>query len=116
MTDTGLCTWCGETVELRDQHPSFHCEPMHRACGFRAIGGSVAHLEGRCSCYVPGSTEGDPPGMTRRQAAMAAIETFERINCCAACGAFLQGGATVHEEGCPIYPMSYHAIAQGRVQ
>jgi hypothetical protein len=39
---------------------------------FRAVAGSVAHLERRCGCFVAGSTEGDPPGMTKRQAALAA--------------------------------------------
>jgi hypothetical protein len=41
--------------------------------------GSVAHLERRCSCYVPGATEGDPDGLTRRAAAEAAVQAFMRL-------------------------------------
>ena len=44
----------------------------HVECLLRSTLGSVAHLERRCSCYVPGAEEGDPPGMTRRQGAKAA--------------------------------------------
>jgi hypothetical protein len=43
----------------------------------RAIIGSVAHVEHRCSCFVPGSTESDPPGMTRREAANAAVKLWQ---------------------------------------
>jgi hypothetical protein len=51
---------------------------MHRACGMRGIIGSVAHQEQRCACFVPGSDEGDPPDMTRREAAEAALAIWER--------------------------------------
>lgn len=54
--------------------------PFHRACFFRTTIGSVAHLQKRCSCYIPGSTEEDPPGMTRRQAAQAALTLCEVLN------------------------------------
>jgi hypothetical protein len=50
---------------------------MHVECVYRAVAGSVAHIEQRCSCYVPGSTEGDPPGLTKRQAAKAALEAHK---------------------------------------
>ena len=30
-----------------------------------------------CSCYVGGSTEGDPPGMSKREAAKGAVRTWE---------------------------------------
>jgi hypothetical protein len=51
---------------------------MHMECVFRSICGSVAHVERRCGCFVKGSEEGDPPGMTLRQAAVAAVQAFER--------------------------------------
>lgn len=63
------CSWCGEPL-LRQERARFNC--MHEECGARGVFGSVAHLEKRCCCYVPGSTEEDPPGMTRREAARAA--------------------------------------------
>jgi hypothetical protein len=34
--------------------------------------GSVAHLQKRCHCYVPGSEENDDPSLTLREAARAA--------------------------------------------
>ena len=74
-----ICVWCDEPVEPRDQHPGWAAQPMHFACGFRAVGGSAAHILQRCACYVPGSTEGDPPGMTKRQAAAFALETYDKI-------------------------------------
>jgi len=59
---------------------------MHGPCGFRAIMGSLAHLQGRCSCVNDDSEEGDPPGMTKREGAVAAflywsgLKTEERTN------------------------------------
>jgi hypothetical protein len=53
---------------------------LHRACFLRQIFGSVAHIEGRCSCAVPGSEDTDPFGMTRREAAEAAVKAYERRN------------------------------------
>lgn len=50
----------------------------HENCNFRSIVGSVAHIEKRCSCFVAGSTEGDPEGMTKREAANAARKAFEK--------------------------------------
>jgi hypothetical protein len=40
--------------------------------------GSVAHIERRCGCYVSGSMEGDPPEATRREAARAALNAWQR--------------------------------------
>lgn len=73
-----LCGWCREPVDLEnDNHPAYR-EAMHYECGIRLMVGSVAHLEGRCSCYVPGATETDPPGMTLREAAVAAFQRFNK--------------------------------------
>lgn len=72
------CAWCDEPVSPLGLHPAFQGEPMHIECGFRSACGSVAHIEHRCGCYVPGSEEGDPPGMTKRQAARAAMDAFKR--------------------------------------
>ena len=51
---------------------------LHKVCLLRSVVGSVAHQERRCSCYVAGSEEGDPEGMTRKQAAEAAVELWEK--------------------------------------
>jgi hypothetical protein len=64
------CVWCKEEVLPED------CDPViadcHWECQLRMIIGSVAHIAQQCSCYVDGSTENDPPGMTMREAAKAA--------------------------------------------
>lgn len=73
-----ICGWCDEPVEARHQHPAFD-QPLHFACGFRMVAGSVAHIEGRCSCFIVGSEESDPPGMTKREAALAAVRAALRI-------------------------------------
>jgi hypothetical protein len=74
-----ICAYCGEPIGdiiRRVATP----QPMHRECLFRGVAGSVAHIERRCGCYVPGSIEGDPPGMTLRQGAIAAFQAFERAH------------------------------------
>jgi len=49
--------------------------PEHRECFLRHVFGSVGHQRGKCSCY--GGTEEDPEGMTKREAARAAVRLFE---------------------------------------
>ena len=44
------------------------------------VAGSVAHIEQRCSCFVQGSDEGDPPGMGLREASQAALKTWLRVH------------------------------------
>jgi hypothetical protein len=76
-----LCVHCGEAITDGDDGfvlPGAGLAPYHRACFLRGIIGSVAHVQHRCSCFVPGSSENDPPGMTRREAAEAAVSTLER--------------------------------------
>jgi ribosomal protein L37E len=74
LSDRMICLYCQEPV---DDDELEHMR-MHKACMFRSVAGSVAHIERRCGCYVPGSAEGDPPGMTLRQAAEAAVDTWRR--------------------------------------
>ena len=69
------CTWCEEPVLVNEQHPSF-MQPTHLECGFRSIAGSVAHLQKRCSCYIQGAEETDPPGVSKREAARMALEFY----------------------------------------
>jgi hypothetical protein len=68
------CLYCEEPV-LPDEE--WQQPEMHRECAQRSILGSVAHLMKRCSCFVPGSEEGDPPGLTKRAAARAAVRVWQ---------------------------------------
>jgi hypothetical protein len=72
------CTYCEEWVLAGEQHQNYS-EPMHIECGFRVAGGSVAHILRRCSCYKMGAKLEDPPALTKRQAARAALDLFRQI-------------------------------------
>lgn len=56
------------TVELR---------PYHYECQLRSVIGGLNHLRGRCIC-CGGSEPPDPPWLTRREAARAAVREWER--------------------------------------
>ena len=74
-----LCYHCEEAIVAEDsgiQYPDG--DVAHRNCHLRQIIGSVAHVERRCGCYVSGSEENDPPGLSLRQAADAAVAAFEK--------------------------------------
>ena len=79
-----ICEHCEEPIQPGE--PLFHqccigsMEPLHHECGFRLFCGSFAHHARTCSCYVTGSLESDPPGMTKREAAKAALSEFLRHN------------------------------------
>jgi hypothetical protein len=76
-----ICAHCTEAILESEERMQFNNGQvwMHRNCGLRGILGSLAHVQGRCSCYVAGSTAGDPEGMTPRQAADAAVEEWKRL-------------------------------------
>jgi hypothetical protein len=67
------CVHCLEDV--REDEP--YCEindgasRVHPECMLRMVAGTIAHQERRCSCYG-GTDDGDPPGMTGREAALQA--------------------------------------------
>ncbi len=69
------CVYCLE--EILDDDPA---EPIngdgliHAECFLRMIVGSVGHQLRRCLCY--GGHDEDPPGLTRRQGAMAAARLY----------------------------------------
>ncbi len=72
------CFYCQEPVPPSEPQVIDVITPegpgaAHEACAARAILGSVAHQQRRCGCYVPGSTAGDDPALTQRQAAEAAL-------------------------------------------
>lgn len=71
------CAHCQEPIIAGDSGWILGNYVFHHDCHMRGIVGSVAHQEKRCSCYVPGSTEDDPPGMTRRRAAQAAVALWQ---------------------------------------
>jgi hypothetical protein len=74
------CMHCGEEILLGEEVTLVNNGQamMHVNCEMREIIGSVAHLERRCSCFVPDSSEGDPPGMTRREAADLAVKLWRQ--------------------------------------
>lgn len=70
------CIHCGELVAADDDGWHYANGPAaHRECYLRAIVGSVAHQQRRCSCY--GGSDKDEDGMTHRQAARAAMAYWE---------------------------------------
>lgn len=79
-----LCDHCHERVLGNGGTPGYVAadrgELFHRNCFLRTIFGSVAHQLKTCSCYVPGSTEGDAPELTRREAADAAARMFQHLH------------------------------------
>lgn len=68
-----ICTYCEEEILPGELAPHHSGLPLHHECLLRTVYGSVAHQALRCSCYVPGSTEDDPPGLTLRESAQAAV-------------------------------------------
>jgi len=73
------CFLCDEAIGPDDQTEDVNLAgtglvPVHFECSARGAIGSVGHQKKRCSCY--GGTEDDPPGMTKRQAARAALDHF----------------------------------------
>ncbi len=79
------CAWCKEpvlpnedhqllpTVDVQDQYLHFH-----KNCFFRSVVGSVGHQQKKCSCYPENEHPiDDPEGMTRREAADAAVKLWE---------------------------------------
>lgn len=72
MTD---CIFCDEPTLPNDESEQiFGGKPAHRECIIRSVLGSVAHAQKRCRCFIAGSTEGDPIGMSKRDAARAAVK------------------------------------------
>jgi hypothetical protein len=68
------CFHCGEAILPSENRIECANGPLaHGNCFLRCVIGSVAHLLRKCRCFVPGSILVDPEGMTRRQAAEAAV-------------------------------------------
>jgi len=89
-----LCAHCDEPLEAGDQGimmdglfdfdvedmlgklPRLESHPWHIDCFVRSVVGSVGHQNKRCSCF--GGTEEDPPNLTKREAATAAVRLFHQ--------------------------------------
>jgi hypothetical protein len=76
--DNEICQWCDEPVLPGQQNLVFQTQAMHSECGFRPVAGSVGHILRRCSCCSKDNL-GDPPGLTKREAARAAFVLWRRI-------------------------------------
>lgn len=68
-----ICVWCDEQVLPGE--PTLGVQRMHQECMIRAFAGSAAHQLGDCSCF--GGDREDPPGLSLRDAARLAFETFK---------------------------------------
>lgn len=74
------CLYCGEEIAPGDGVPITGPdgpEAMHRACLLRTVVGSVGHIKKACHCF--GGCEEDPPGLTKRQGALAAEKLYLRV-------------------------------------
>jgi hypothetical protein len=71
------CERCGEPIKPGEENSIGHT-PLHGECLFRMVMGCAAHIEKRCSCFVPGSHEHDDEGLTLREAAWAAVRAWEK--------------------------------------
>jgi hypothetical protein len=71
-----LCSHCEERIEAGDSgyYQAEGDYAFHEACYLRGMVGSVGHQLGTCSCH--GGGDGDPPGMSKREAARAAFQLF----------------------------------------
>ncbi len=66
------CVYCGELVLAHEPRSHGTNAVAHWECGCRAVIGGLNHLLGKCSCYG-GDLPPDPPELTQRQAALAAV-------------------------------------------
>lgn len=80
------CLWCDEPIEdgdsgiitpYVDAATNVHRAALHVECHLRQVIGGVNHIEGRCLC-CGGREDPDPPGLTNREAAIAAVAALER--------------------------------------
>ncbi len=79
-SDCGFCQADCGVIEL-DQGKLLRYETRyvwHRNCFLRTVTGSVGHQMSLCRCF--GGDFEDPPGMSRREAANAAVEYYETNN------------------------------------
>lgn len=72
------CIWCREGYEPDDCGVRYANGPTsHYECFFRQTIGGVNHILGKCWC-CGGQEDPDPPGMSVREAAKAAVRLWEQ--------------------------------------
>ncbi len=79
-----VCSYCGGEIEDPASTPRINVydgEPMrrefcHRECVLRQTIGGLNHLRGTCQCKG-GPDEPDPPEMSKREAAIAAVNYWK---------------------------------------
>jgi hypothetical protein len=78
-----LCHRCGEPFTPSEygyvsdclEADGWTCIAFHRECRLRMVIGSAGHLLRQCSCY--GGDLEDPPNLSIREAAQAAVAIWE---------------------------------------
>jgi len=74
-----ICPRCDEAIGPRDSGLTMMWngeeKPLHYECHLRGIIGGVNHLRKNCTC-CGGTEPPDPPELTKRQAARAAVSTW----------------------------------------
>ena len=83
------CAWCDEVFVGGEQGvriPALGAAgdegaDHHLDCFLRSVIGSLAHLQHECSCFVPGATCTDPPELSKREAAQAAVRYWRQQSC-----------------------------------
>jgi hypothetical protein len=78
------CAWCAEPFAETDCGVVLPCIPdgmlpYHDECLMRTIVGSVAHQLKVCPCFSGEAIE-DAPGLSKREAAKAAVELWASIH------------------------------------
>lgn len=71
------CVHCHEPLQAGDDLVAMGEALLHRECAVRMVVGGVNHQNGTCSC-CGGDQQPDPPNLTTREAARAALAYFRR--------------------------------------
>jgi hypothetical protein len=78
-----LCAYCDEPITGPSNvlphldQGGWTTKTYHRECSLRMVIGGINHILRRCTC-CGGTEPPDPPGRTRRQAALMAVVAWQR--------------------------------------
>jgi hypothetical protein len=87
--ETERCIFCEEPIvegdrrfpigvmRLENEEPRIGVGHVHRECMMRQTLGGVGHHLGKCHCPGGSGEFEDPPEMTKREAAIAAVQVWE---------------------------------------
>lgn len=70
-----ICLYCDE--ELPDGYPSVGWTGMHKECVQRQVSGSLDCITR--GPHAVGTCDGDPPGVSKRDAARAVVDQVRRV-------------------------------------